>query len=100
MAEGSVNMSVRNGAGGFSGDGIFEKSNKYLSELGRWYVLLRYKLRVALLELRAKILFMSCPLLANTCCGFAWLIEGTRLQPSCDLIAEQFCASDGVLPAC
>jgi hypothetical protein len=63
MAEGTVNVSVGNGAGGFSGDGIFEKSNEYLSELGRWYVLLRYKLRVALLVLRAKILFMNCPLL-------------------------------------
>jgi len=59
MAEGTVNMSVGNGAGGFSGDGVFEKSNKYLSELGRWYVLLRCKLLV----LRAKILFMNCPLL-------------------------------------
>jgi hypothetical protein len=41
MAEGTVNTAVGNGAGGFSGDGIFEKSNKYLSELGRWYVLLK-----------------------------------------------------------
>lgn len=63
MAEGTVNVSVGNGTGGFSADGIFEKSNKYLSELGRWYVLLRYKLRVALLVLRAKILFMNCSLI-------------------------------------
>jgi hypothetical protein len=63
MAEGAVNVTLGNGAGRFSGDGIFEKSNKYLSELGRWYVLLRYKLVVALLLLRAKILlFMNCPL--------------------------------------
>jgi hypothetical protein len=63
MDEGRVNTSVGNGAGGFSGDGIFEKSNKYLSELGTWYVLLRYKLTVALLVLRAKVLFMNGPLL-------------------------------------
>jgi hypothetical protein len=65
MAEGTVNMSVGNGARGFSDGRIFEKSNKFLSELGKWYVLLRYKLRVALLVLRAKILFMNCPLLAK-----------------------------------
>ena len=63
MAERAVNVSGGNVAVGFSGDGICEKSNKYLSELGRWYVLLKDRLRVALV-LRAKIsLFMICPLL-------------------------------------
>lgn len=61
MAEGAVNVTLGSGAGRFSGDGIFEKSNKYLSELGRWYVLLRFQLMVAFLLLRAKI-FMNCPL--------------------------------------
>lgn len=54
MAEHMVSAPVRNGAGG-SIDGVFEKANKYLSELGRWYVFLRYKVRVAVLVSYANI---------------------------------------------
>jgi hypothetical protein len=55
MAEHMVSAPARNGAGGCSIDGVFEKANKYLSELGRWYVFLRYKVRVALLVSYANI---------------------------------------------